>query len=115
LGATALVVEDDPATRRLLGSVLHTSGLETVLLGSAEDALERLPDDRPDIIICDLNLPGMNGAAFIEIIRSGEMAETPVILMSAYGESDHHSADIYLGKPFEPIELAQLVERLSNS
>jgi two-component system phosphate regulon response regulator PhoB len=115
VGAIVLVVEDDPALRRLLGYILETNGLTPVLLGNAEDALERLPDEHPDVIICDVNLPGMQGTEFVEILRSGDLAATPVVLMSAYGEPEQHSADMYVGKPFEPFELAQLVERLSSS
>ena len=109
-----LVVEEDAALGRLLGSLLHTSDLESVVLANAEAALEWLPDKQPTVILCDLDLPGLNGVAFIELVRSGQLAHTPVILMSVYDEPKEHSADAFIGKPFDPFEVLQLVEAMSR-
>ena len=114
MGATVLVVEDDAATRNLLGSVLRLTDMEPVLLTNAEDALERLPDEHPDVVLCDLSLPGMNGDAFVEKLRSSDLSGTPVVLMSAYKEPEQHRADAFLTKPFDPFEVAELVERLAE-
>jgi len=114
MGATVFVVEDDAATRHMLGSVFTTTELKAVLLTSAEDALERLRDEPPDVILCDLNLPGMNGDAFIDAAKSSGLADTPMILMSAYGEPKQHSADVFLGKPFDPFAVVDLVEEMSR-
>jgi two-component system response regulator GlrR len=112
MSATVLVVEDDPAMRRLLASVLQVSAIEPVLLSNAEDALRRLPQDQPNLNLCDLNLPGMNGAAFVEALRSSDLAKTPVILMSAHAEPAQHSADLFLSKPFDPFDVVGLVEEM---
>jgi CheY-like chemotaxis protein len=113
LGVTGMVVEDDAATRRLLGYVLQTNDFQAILLDNAEDALERLPDEQPDVIVCDADLPGMDGRDFIQVLRSANLAAAPVILLNGNHEQD--SADAFLEKPFDPLELAQLVERLSSS
>jgi two-component system phosphate regulon response regulator PhoB len=112
MNATVLVVEDDPAMQRLLASVLQDSAIEPVLLSNAEDALRRLPQDLPNLILCDLNLPGMNGAAFIEALRASDLAKTPVILMSAHDEPPQHSANLFVSKPFDPFVVVDLVEEM---
>jgi CheY-like chemotaxis protein len=112
MSATVLVVEDDPATQRLLASVLQDSAIQPVLLSNAEDALRRLPHELPNLVLCDLNLPGMNGAAFIDALRSSDLANTPVILMSAHEEPAQHSADLFLPKPFDPFAVVNLVEEM---
>ena len=114
MGAKVVVIEDDRAVLRLLDSILRSSDMEPVLFTNAEDALERLPDERPEVVVCDLSLPGMNGVAFVEILRTTALAGTPVLLMSAYGEPKQHSADIFLGKPFDPLDVSQLVERMAR-
>jgi DNA-binding response OmpR family regulator len=113
MGAKVMIVEDDAATRRLLGYVLQANDLHPILLDNAEDALERLPDEQPNVIVCDADLPGMDGRDFIQVLRSGDLAGTPVVLLNGKREQD--SADEFLEKPFDALELAQLVERLSSS
>jgi CheY-like chemotaxis protein len=108
---TVLVVEDDSAVLNILGIALRSTGHSTVLSSDAESALERLPDKSPDIILCDVNLPGMNGAEFTMAIKSSQLlADTPVILMSAYDEPKDHGADAFVRKPFDPVEVIQLVD-----
>jgi two-component system, OmpR family, response regulator MtrA len=108
---TVLVVEDDSALLNMLGIALRSTGHSTVLSSDAESALERLPDESPDIILCDVNLPGMNGAEFTKAIKSSQLlADTPVILMSAYDEPKDHGADAFVRKPFDPVEVIQLVD-----
>jgi CheY-like chemotaxis protein len=55
----------------------------------------------------------MDGAAFVEVVRSSDLANTPVILMSAYEEPEQHSAHTFLRKPFDPFEVVQLVEAMA--
>jgi two-component system, OmpR family, response regulator MtrA len=108
---TLLVVEDDSALLNMLGIALRSTGHSTVLSSDAESALERLPDESPDIILCDVNLPGMNGAEFTKAIKSSQLvADTPMILMSAYDEPKDHAADAFVRKPFDPGEVIQLVD-----
>jgi len=113
---TVLVVEDDPTVLTMLAFALRSSGYATLLRSDAESALEGLPDEKPNVILCDVNLPGMNGADFTQTIKSSpSLADTPVILMSAYDEPRGHAADVFVSKPFDPIEVVQLVEVLASS
>jgi CheY-like chemotaxis protein len=114
MGARIVVIEDDSATLRLLGTILRSSDMESIPFTNAEDALERLPHERPNVVICDQNLPGMTGVAFVAILRTTAFARTPVMLMSAYEEPKQHAANIFLGKPFDPFRLAEIVERMAK-
>jgi len=113
---TVLVIEDDPKVLTMLAFALRSSGHATLLCSDAESALEGLPDEKPNVILCDVNLPGMNGADFTQTLKSSpSLADTPVILMSAYDEPRGHAADVFVSKPFDPIEVVQLVEVLASS
>jgi CheY-like chemotaxis protein len=110
-----LVVEDDPSLLMMLNVTLRSSGHAVVLSSDAERALERLPDESPDVILCDVNLPGMKGTQFTELVKSDPLlADTPVVLMSAYDEPQAHAADAFVSKPFDPIEVTELVEELAS-
>ena len=114
MGNTVLVVEDDPSLLMMLSVTLRSSGHEVVLSSDAELALETLPEESPDVILCDVNLPGMKGTEFTEIVKSTPLlADTPVVLMSAYDEPTSHAADRFVSKPFDPIEVTELVEELA--
>ena len=90
---TVLVIEDDPKVLTMLAFALRSSGHATLLYSDAESALEGLPDEKPNVILCDVNLPGMNGADFTQTLKSSpSLADTPVILMSAYDEPRRHAA-----------------------
>ncbi|TMF08762.1 MAG: response regulator [Chloroflexi bacterium] len=112
---TVLVVEDDPSLLMMLSVTLRSSGHTVVLSSDAELALETLPEESPDVILCDVNLPGMKGTEFTEIVKAApHLADTPVVLMSAYDEPRNHAADAFVSKPFDPIEVTELVEELAS-
>jgi CheY-like chemotaxis protein len=116
MGNTVLVVEDDSAVLTMLSVALRATGHSTALSCDAESALARLPDEDPDLILCDVNLPGMNGTEFTQIVKSAPLlADIPVVLMSAYKEPRKHAADAFVSKPFDPFELTQLVEELASN
>ncbi|HUF53120.1 MAG TPA: response regulator [Dehalococcoidia bacterium] len=105
----ALVIEDEPSIRRTVAIFLRGIGFETLTAPDAPSARRLLEYIRPDVIIADERLPGETGHALIDDLRERpELAPTPVVLMSAYGEPADHRADEFLAKPFDPdlLELA---------
>lgn len=105
-----LVVDDEPAILRMVTVVLQDSGWDVAAVHDAEQALEVLQRSRPDVILSDVRLPGMDGVQLAEHVKSEpELASTPVLLMSA-GRVPPHRADGFLPKPFDIDELASLVE-----
>ena len=113
-----LVVDDDRVLADLVIFTLRRAGNEGILASDAASAVRRWADDKPDLIILDVNLPGTtgleNGFAICKRIRSE--SDTPIILLTARGdESDivhglEAGADDYVLKPFSPRQLMARVQ-----
>ncbi len=105
-----LIVDDDAGLRQSLGLLLQESGHEVVANGDAEQALEGALTDQPDLILCDVRMPKMDGLTFLQQFRSNH-GDAMVIMMSAYGNEDaalaamREGAYDYLQKPFRPEEV----------
>ncbi len=109
---SALVVEDEPAILRIVTAVLHSMGCETLSAPDAETASELVESRRPDFIIVDVRLPGMDGVQFARNVRLDErLAATPIVIMSAYGEPKNHPGDAFLSKPFDIDHLEAMIRR----
>jgi len=104
--ASILIIEDSQEISRLVGLYLGREGAETIVEGSAESALKVLEQRSVDLIILDLNLPGMDGYEFLSVLR--RRAETPVIILSARDQDEDMvlalalGGDEYVSKPFSP-------------
>lgn len=112
MAATILVVEDDVAIRDMLCFSLKHSGFECLPVGDAEQGFGLIKNQKPDLILLDWMLPGMDGIEFIRRLRANEFwANIPVIMLTAKGESEDLvkglsvGADDYINKPFSPPEL----------
>ena len=114
---TVLVVEDDPSLRRLTQVQLDKLGYHTQVAIDVHGAQEILRNQSPDLIICDLHLPGESGIDLLKKIRA-EHPDTKFVMVTAYGsvntaiESMKCGAYDYLTKPLHPVELRTLVERV---
>jgi two-component system, OmpR family, alkaline phosphatase synthesis response regulator PhoP len=110
-----LIVEDDDTIAEGMAQHLAAAGLDPMRVGAGEVGLARLRYERPDVLVLDLMLPGLDGWALIEQARS-EGIGTPILVVSARGtEHDRvHAlqigADDYLVKPFSMKELVARVE-----
>jgi two-component system chemotaxis response regulator CheB len=91
-----VVVDDSAAARARITAVLEEGGCRVV--GRAFDgamALRLVTQNRPDVIVCDLEMPGMDGLTFLRIL--GQMSRTPVVVLTAHGESDMALAALEAG------------------
>jgi signal transduction histidine kinase len=111
-----LVVEDDPKMRQNLCRVLEKSGYSTEQAANGKECLERLQTLKPDCIVCDLNMPVLDGYQLLEILRKDpQKALIPFIVVSSttdretLREAMAQGADDYLSKPFTPDELLHSV------
>ena len=102
-----MVVDDDPAFRRLCGVALETEGIEHVAVGSSFEALKALDDDQAgffDLILLDMVLPGMTGWELLKVLRDGGR-QVPVVLVSVLDGVEEKvraldlGADDYIVKP----------------
>ncbi|HEV2499962.1 MAG TPA: response regulator, partial [Terriglobia bacterium] len=82
--ATILVVEDETKMQRLLELSLSAEGYATRQASEAETALKLLRQEKFDLVITDLKLPGMDGLEFLQAVKHAD-AHLPVILMTAFG------------------------------
>jgi two-component system KDP operon response regulator KdpE len=104
-----LVVDDEPAIRRLLRASLTARGFAVCEASTGEEALQAAPAARPDVILMDLGLPDIDGKEITRALR--EWTQTPIIVLSCReGEAEKIAAldagaDDYVTKPFGPGEL----------
>jgi CheY-like chemotaxis protein len=112
---TILVVEDEPAIALVLRLVLEDEGFAVVLAATGLAAWTHLTAQRPDLVICDLMLPGLSGTALYGRMQADPgLAVVPVLLMSAAVDPGLPQAAHYVGflrKPFEVAALLQLVRQ----
>lgn len=105
---TILVVDDEPAIRRLLHAGLARAGYRVVEAGSAKETLSAIQIDKPDVVLLDLGLPDRDGLELIPIIKGFARA---VIVVSARDATDQKvaaldlGADDYVSKPFDSEEV----------
>ena len=114
-----LVVEDDPDIVELITHYLRAEGLEVAALGDGRLALERLRGGGHDLLILDLQLPGLDGLSLCaELRRDKRTRALPVIMLTARGDEADRvvglevGADDYVVKPFSPKELVARVRAL---
>ncbi|WP_448381172.1 response regulator transcription factor [Gloeomargarita sp.] len=117
--ATVLVVEDQRAQREMMAETLAKDGLRVVVAADGREALQKLPEAKPDVIVLDVVMPNMNGYEFLRAVRQlPEFAQVPVVVCSVKGEQfDKHWAqrlgsNAYVVKPFEPQVLVGTVRSL---
>ena len=114
-----LVVEDNDLNRKLFCDVLKANGHEVVPVADGNNVLATARKFSPDLVIMDIQLPGVSGVDLIaEIKRDGELAKVPVLAVSAYaGKGDEErirgaGAEDYLAKPVSIGPFMAAVRRL---
>lgn len=112
-----LLIDDDPNLILLVKDYLEFRGYEVITAENGREALEVLELEIPDMIICDVMMPEMDGYALVEHVREDSRTSwIPVLFLSAKGQSQDRvrglntGADVYMVKPFEPEELVAQVE-----
>ncbi len=119
--ALIIVMEDDASTRMLVASVLKKDGHDVLTAEDGSQGLALVGPNRPDLIISDVQMPGMNGFQMLAALRADPVnASTPVILLTSLQERAHMrigmttGADDYITKPFRPGELREAVAAQLN-
>jgi two-component system alkaline phosphatase synthesis response regulator PhoP len=114
---TLLIIEDDRALREGLAMNFRLRGFEVLVAADGEEGMRMAFDNRPDLIVLDLMLPGFSGLDILDELRSRD-EPVPVLILSAQGSLDARvrgldlGADDYLSKPFELPELLARVDAL---
>ena len=118
MSSKVLIVEDDSTTRRLVHFVLKPLDVEVIDAGNAEEAKAAVQQQAFQLILMDLNLPGMDGFLLIELLREQEhAATTPIIVLTARsnptdsGRAQQMGCAGFLYKPFSTQALRSIVGR----
>jgi len=117
-----LIVEDSKASREFIASAVESVGdVEAFTTSTGFDALKLLSRQRFDLIITDINMPGINGLELINFVKkSPTYRETPLFVITTEGREQDRAKGLALGaaeylvKPFEPQQLEGLLMRYLN-
>jgi DNA-binding response OmpR family regulator len=121
---TVLVVDDDPVIMRLLEVNFEMEGYTVVTATDGQQALDRITSNAPDLVVCDIMMPVVNGLEVVERLRQSSdetLQRLPVILLSAKAQASEVQkgldvgADDYITKPFDPLELIERVQALLHT
>ncbi|MET7417515.1 response regulator transcription factor [Dactylosporangium sp. NPDC005555] len=110
MGQRVLVVDDDPTVSDVVRRYLEREGFTVELAGDGQRALDAYAAERPDLVVLDLMLPGIDGLEVCRRLRAQDRT-LPVIMLTALGEESDRvlgleiGADDYVTKPFSPREL----------
>ena len=109
-----LVVDDEPRMRRFMQMNLDLEGYRVIEAGNGLEAVNRVREDLPDLVLLDVMMPEMDGFEALRLIR--QTSSVPVIMLTVKGEEDDRvrglelGADDYVTKPFSPRELASRIK-----
>jgi DNA-binding response OmpR family regulator len=116
--AQILVVDDDPAIRQLLTDVLEMEGHEVRTAPDGLAAVRTLEVLRPDCVVLDVMMPGLDGYGVLRSIRAQDGDPVPVIMLTAAAEPDTavrawtDGVDYFLAKPFKADQVLDLIDAL---
>lgn len=115
-----LAVDDSVSMRNMLKDVLRGAGHEVIEAADGQEALSRLRESQPDMVITDLTMPIMDGLDFIEAARGEDCGRTLPMLLLTTETADHLKARAraigatgWLTKPFDPSQVLRLVDQLA--
>jgi two-component system, chemotaxis family, CheB/CheR fusion protein len=90
IGVSVLVVEDDVDLRTLLRIWLEAAGAQVQDAADGIEALEAVRRERPDVIVCDLQMPGLDGCGFLDVVRNHLQLQIPAIALTGVMGQDAH-------------------------
>jgi CheY-like chemotaxis protein len=109
-----LVVDDEHDLREVVATTLLDRGLDVIEASDGADALARIEQNMPDLILLDMRMPGMDGWTFVREFRNRYGRRVPITVMTAEEDSklraDQVGADSYVGKPLDFERLYEVVE-----
>ena len=122
MATKVLAVDDDPVIQRLLQVNLEMEGYEVELAGDGEEALAKVREFGPAIVLLDIMMPKLDGWQVCAAMKEDPaLANIPVVFLSARAQDadvqrgTDLGAAAYITKPFDPIDLLELVEELTRS
>jgi two-component system chemotaxis response regulator CheY len=119
MAKTIMIVDDAPSVRQVVGLALRGAGYDVVEASNGKDAAGKLDGRKLNLVICDLNMPIMDGIGFLEYIRAQPNYRfTPVIMLTTESAEDKKTkaraagAKAWLTKPFQPSSMLDAVAKV---
>jgi two-component system alkaline phosphatase synthesis response regulator PhoP/two-component system response regulator VicR len=116
-----LVIDDDPGVCRLVRDVLEMEGFEVAIAVDGYAGMRQIESDRPDCVVLDVMMPGLDGHAVLSRIRAQGGRHLPVVMLTAAADDVQawqawtEGVDYFLSKPFDPVELLSFLDHLFGS
>ena len=117
--STVLIVDDSSALREMVAGLLINAGMTILEAKDGAEAQKKMEASPPDLVVCDIVMPEMNGYELTRWIKSNpKTKDVPVVICSSKGEEfDRYwgmkqGADAYIAKPFRPNEMVETVKQL---
>ena len=114
-----LIVDDEPLSAKLLAAKFSREQYETIVACSGKEALEKINEKAPDLIVLDINMPGMNGYEVTAVLKKNpDTREIPIILVTAFANAGYKARGLEAGaeecleKPVNTTELLKKVKSL---
>ncbi|MBM3313335.1 response regulator [candidate division WOR-3 bacterium] len=113
-----LVFEDEPTAQRLLHATLEPAGFRVTTTENGAAALEVVENDPPDLVVCDIVVPGMTGIELITKLRQEYKYQAPIVVVTGHTIDRYRQAvkdagaNVFVAKPFKPPELLARVREL---
>jgi two-component system, NtrC family, nitrogen regulation response regulator GlnG len=115
-GSQVWIIDDDRSIRWVFEKALAREGIAHRTFGTAQDALDRLPIETPQVVVSDIRMPGASGLELMQVLKA-RIPATPIIIMTAYSDLESAVAAFqggafeYLPKPFDVDHAVELVRR----
>ena len=113
--APILIVDDDESIRQTVSEILEVEGYRVCAAANGEEALERVAETRPALVLLDMRMPVLDGWGFARVLRERGI-RLPILVMTAAqnarGWAEEIGADGYVAKPFDLDDLLSQIERL---
>jgi CheY-like chemotaxis protein len=123
-GMRVWVVDDDADVRVMMKTILERKGAQVTVLAAAGEALKMLDEFRPEVLVCDIGMPVMDGYMLMREVRTRGAergGEVPAIALTGYATLEDSKRALavgyqtYLAKPVEPEELVRSIAKLAGS
>ena len=114
-----MVVDDSSSFRTVVKLALRKAGFEVLEAVDGQDAVEKLSSNKPSLIVCEVNMPRMDGLSFARLVKASPLhGSTPIIMLTAESQeakkTEGKAAGVraWITKPFQPSQLVDAVTRL---
>ncbi len=119
MGKVIMIIDDSPSIRQVVSMTVQKAGYEVIEAEDGQDALNKLENQKVNLIICDVNMPNMDGITFLKTLKNLPNHKfTPVIMLTTESqqslkmEGKNAGAKAWMVKPFKPEQMLEAISKL---